>query len=507
MPAQRPHRGLSSVPREMSPHWLPPTLHPANLLVMAAWVLCLLKVTIAAIWSAGGANRPPARHPGTCDRVAAASAVVTGASSGLGLATAEALAARGLTVVMACKSVSRGTAAARGIRRRVPHAKLEVWGLDLGRADSVLGFSAALVAAACGSCSGAAATGPAIPPSSIGAEEFLDAVADHARLKPRHEAPERVVVDEEEGPGNATATALANLGDMGMKGRRHRLPPLSILVNCAAVLPGQPPPHDATTGTSSALTINATAQVALAMCLLPALLYSTSSASAKGQRASSGTAPHPTTPRIVTVGSFTHHAAELRSALAALRADPEAAPAPFRPAKEYMESKLLLTMAMRHLHTALGRDLGGGDDGDDDDDAFLTMSGSSGGGTTVHHRRLAEALTVDPGAIDSNLVRHWPTWLQWVFRGVLSLLGMLNSPEDAAAAMEAACLSCSSSRGGGMDDDGEEEGKHQHWFNLSSRSVPLPPSQTARSPDNCEEVWIRSRAAALEFLRGDRCTP
>ena len=223
---------------------------------------------------------------------------------------------------MACKSVSRGTAAARDIRRRVPHAKLEVWELDLGRADSVLDFSASLVAAACGSCSNAAAnTGPVIRRlSSIGAEDFQDAVADHVRLKPRpYKATERVVFNEEEGPGTATATTFTTPDDMMGKGH-HRIPPLSILVNCAAVLPGQPPSHNTSSGTTtttSALTINATAQVALTMCLLPALLYSTSSSSTdEGHRA--GTS-HPITPRIVTVGSFTHHAADLRPALAALR--------------------------------------------------------------------------------------------------------------------------------------------------------------------------------------------
>ena len=175
------------------------------------------------------------------------------------------------------------------------------------------------------------------------------------------------------------------------------------------------------------------------------------------------------------------------------------------PAKEYMESKLLLTMAMRHLHTALGRDLSG-----DGDDSFPMTSSSSGDGMMVH-RRLAEALTVDPGAIDSNLVRNWPLWLQWLFRAVLSLLRMLNSPEDAAVAMEAACnggLFCSSGGGMGGDKEGGKDGLvQQHWFNLSSRAVPLPPSQTARSPGNCEEVWIQSRAAALEFLRSGRSHP
>jgi NAD(P)-dependent dehydrogenase (short-subunit alcohol dehydrogenase family) len=57
--------------------------------------------------------------------------VITGANTGVGRATAEALAARGARVVLACRSVERGRAAAANIDRA------EVVHLDLADLDSV----------------------------------------------------------------------------------------------------------------------------------------------------------------------------------------------------------------------------------------------------------------------------------------------------------------------------------------------------------------------------------
>ncbi len=68
-------------------------------------------------------------------------AVVTGANSGLGLVTAEHLARAGARVVMACRSVEKGQAAAAGITAAVPAAKLEVAELDLSSLRSVRRFA------------------------------------------------------------------------------------------------------------------------------------------------------------------------------------------------------------------------------------------------------------------------------------------------------------------------------------------------------------------------------
>ena len=68
-------------------------------------------------------------------------AVVTGANSGLGKATAQALAAHGAAVVMACRSRQRADDACAEIRQAVPDADLVVEQLDLARLDSVERFA------------------------------------------------------------------------------------------------------------------------------------------------------------------------------------------------------------------------------------------------------------------------------------------------------------------------------------------------------------------------------
>lgn len=67
--------------------------------------------------------------------------VVTGANSGLGLATTRALARRGAHVVLAVRDEAKGRRAAADISAEQPDASLEVRRLDLSDLDSVRTFA------------------------------------------------------------------------------------------------------------------------------------------------------------------------------------------------------------------------------------------------------------------------------------------------------------------------------------------------------------------------------
>jgi NAD(P)-dependent dehydrogenase (short-subunit alcohol dehydrogenase family) len=71
-------------------------------------------------------------------------AVVTGASSGIGYEIARQLAARRAHVVLACRNADRGAQAARQITAESPGASTEVRVLDLGSLQSVRRFAAEL---------------------------------------------------------------------------------------------------------------------------------------------------------------------------------------------------------------------------------------------------------------------------------------------------------------------------------------------------------------------------
>ena len=64
-------------------------------------------------------------------------AVVTGANTGLGLATARALAARGASVVLAVRNLDKGKAAAASLTSDTPGADVTIQQLDLSSLDSV----------------------------------------------------------------------------------------------------------------------------------------------------------------------------------------------------------------------------------------------------------------------------------------------------------------------------------------------------------------------------------
>jgi WW domain-containing oxidoreductase len=89
--------------------------------------------------------RPLSRAPHIMEGVDLARkvAIVTGANSGLGFATALHLAEKGAHVILACCHMTRATAAMTKIQKVVPGAELEVMELDLASLHSVQDFTAA----------------------------------------------------------------------------------------------------------------------------------------------------------------------------------------------------------------------------------------------------------------------------------------------------------------------------------------------------------------------------
>ena len=82
----------------------------------------------------------PADPP--ADALAGRRALVTGASSGLGAATAEGLAALGAEVVLVVRDTDKGAAVVREIQGRLPLARLDVRRCDLADLDDVRRFVA-----------------------------------------------------------------------------------------------------------------------------------------------------------------------------------------------------------------------------------------------------------------------------------------------------------------------------------------------------------------------------
>ena len=72
-------------------------------------------------------------------------AIVTGANSGLGFGLTGRLARAGAEVILAVRSVEKGTAAAERLRHEVPGAKLDIRMLDLASLDSIAAFAATVV--------------------------------------------------------------------------------------------------------------------------------------------------------------------------------------------------------------------------------------------------------------------------------------------------------------------------------------------------------------------------
>lgn len=68
-------------------------------------------------------------------------AIVTGANAGLGLETTRLLAAKGMTVIMACRNADKAEAARTQLLSAQPEARLDVLPLDVSRLSSVREFA------------------------------------------------------------------------------------------------------------------------------------------------------------------------------------------------------------------------------------------------------------------------------------------------------------------------------------------------------------------------------
>jgi NAD(P)-dependent dehydrogenase (short-subunit alcohol dehydrogenase family) len=89
--------------------------------------------------------------------------VVTGASSGLGVATAEGLARLGATVHLVVRDLAKGEQARAGLRRAVAGARAELWRCDVSDLDDVRRVAAEL-SAACPAIAGVVHNAGAMPP-------------------------------------------------------------------------------------------------------------------------------------------------------------------------------------------------------------------------------------------------------------------------------------------------------------------------------------------------------
>ena len=108
----------------------------------AATLVALAAVGSAALWAATAISRRNRRvftvRP---EMLAGRTAIVTGASSGIGRQVAAELSAAGASTVMACRNVTTGEAVAASIRRRTRNDKVSVLALDLTSPASVYSFA------------------------------------------------------------------------------------------------------------------------------------------------------------------------------------------------------------------------------------------------------------------------------------------------------------------------------------------------------------------------------
>lgn len=85
------------------------------------------------------------RSPKWMANIASMTVVITGANSGLGLASVRHLVAGGATVVMACRNLEKAAAARESVLAEHPSARIEIQQLDLASLGSIRRFADELV--------------------------------------------------------------------------------------------------------------------------------------------------------------------------------------------------------------------------------------------------------------------------------------------------------------------------------------------------------------------------
>lgn len=86
--------------------------------------------------------RSTPKYPPKGTDLSGKTAIITGANTGLGFESAHQLLALKLThLIIAVRSMSKGEVAATDLRKRHPHATIEVWPLDMASYDSVQAFA------------------------------------------------------------------------------------------------------------------------------------------------------------------------------------------------------------------------------------------------------------------------------------------------------------------------------------------------------------------------------
>ncbi|XP_063613399.1 retinol dehydrogenase 13-like [Penaeus indicus] len=108
---------------------------------MFAIVCVIFLVAACAIVGGGAIYRRQSNKCRSTRQLKGKTVIVTGGSSGIGLATAEDLARRGARVILACRNAAKANQVAHGIRERTGNAEVQVRVLDTSDFDSVRKFA------------------------------------------------------------------------------------------------------------------------------------------------------------------------------------------------------------------------------------------------------------------------------------------------------------------------------------------------------------------------------